>query len=193
MAVIRVLRRKLIKFIVFAVTVYIFFSSFFTSLPSDDNPKIESVFNELKYKPTTEQQDVNRENFHQKDAVRHVINEPIQNFENIFQSNKNNNNIKTEIREKNPDLKTELIDVNDYKKKPVQSPINEFFVNYETIKENGAMGQPFVINKDILSAEETKDFNNGWEKNGFNGYASDRIPLNRSLPDIRLPGYILKS
>jgi polypeptide N-acetylgalactosaminyltransferase len=43
------------------------------------------------------------------------------------------------------------------------------------------------INIDELSDEEFELYNEGWEKNAYNQYASDLISLHRSLADIRDP------
>lgn len=69
---------------------------------------------------------------------------------------------------------------------------NEEFANYKTIKSNGELGKAFLIDEKKLNIEEKKEFDEGWNLNSFNRYASDRIPLNRSLPDVRLPGYLIK-
>lgn len=51
----------------------------------------------------------------------------------------------------------------------------------------GEGGKAVVIDKDKLSAEERKKFDDGWQKNAFNQYASDMISLHRTLPDVRDP------
>lgn len=51
----------------------------------------------------------------------------------------------------------------------------------------GEGGKAVVIDKDKLSPEERKKFDDGWQKNAFNQYASDLISLHRSLPDVRDP------
>jgi hypothetical protein len=43
------------------------------------------------------------------------------------------------------------------------------------------------VNK--LKPEEKEKYDEGWNKYAFNNYASTLIPYNRSIPDIRLPGY----
>lgn len=65
--------------------------------------------------------------------------------------------------------------------------LNQEFINYESIKLNGVMGKPFLIDPNTLNLEDKKDYDEGWKLNTFNRYASDRIPLNRTLPDVRLP------
>lgn len=58
-------------------------------------------------------------------------------------------------------------------------PIPELF--------SGAMGKAVIIDKNKLSKEERQKFDGGWQRNAFNEYASDKISLHRTLPDIRDP------
>ena len=51
----------------------------------------------------------------------------------------------------------------------------------------GELGKGVHIDKDKLSPEELKKFNEGWQNNAFNQYVSDMISLHRSLADIRDP------
>ena len=51
----------------------------------------------------------------------------------------------------------------------------------------GEMGNPVRIDKDKLSKEERKKYDDGWKNNAFNQYVSDMISLRRSLADIRDP------
>ncbi|CAF0774126.1 unnamed protein product [Adineta ricciae] len=52
----------------------------------------------------------------------------------------------------------------------------------------GEMGKPFEVNKDKLTPDERKKYEDGFQKNAFNGYVSDLISIHRSLPDVRDPG-----
>jgi len=54
----------------------------------------------------------------------------------------------------------------------------------------GENGEAVVIDKDKLLAEDKTKFDAGWQNNAFNQYASDRISLHRSLPDIRDEGFV---
>ena len=49
----------------------------------------------------------------------------------------------------------------------------------------GEGGKAVVIDKDKLSPEEKKKYDDGWQNNAFNQYASDMISLHRSLDDVR--------
>lgn len=49
----------------------------------------------------------------------------------------------------------------------------------------GESGKAVVIDKDKLAPDERKKFDDGWQKNAYNQYASDMISLHRSLPDVR--------
>lgn len=52
----------------------------------------------------------------------------------------------------------------------------------------GEMGKGFEVNKDKLTPEERRKYDEGFQKNAFNCYVSDLISLHRSLPDVRDPG-----
>lgn len=49
---------------------------------------------------------------------------------------------------------------------------------------NGEQGKAFPLT-------ETDRIDQAYRENGFNIYVSDRISLNRSLPDIRHPKWVL--
>lgn len=51
----------------------------------------------------------------------------------------------------------------------------------------GERGRPVEIDKNKLSPEERALFDKGWEDNAFNQYASDKISVHRTLPDVRDP------
>jgi hypothetical protein len=61
--------------------------------------------------------------------------------------------------------------------------------NYDKIKDNGHMAKGLVIDTKKLGIREKELFDEGWSKYAFNEYASTLIPINRTLPDIRLAGY----
>jgi len=52
------------------------------------------------------------------------------------------------------------------------------------------MGKAVDINKDDLSPEERKKYDEGFHANAFNEYASNMISVHRQLPDIRDPEYV---
>ncbi len=58
--------------------------------------------------------------------------------------------------------------------------------DYEKIKSNGAQAKGLNINEKTLNVEEKQKYDDGWAKYAFNNYASTLIPVNRSIPDIRL-------
>ena len=55
----------------------------------------------------------------------------------------------------------------------------------------GENGQGTTIDEKSLTKEDKDRFDDGWKKYAFNNYLSTLLPLNRSLPDIRLPGYVI--
>jgi len=51
----------------------------------------------------------------------------------------------------------------------------------------GELGKAVTVDKDKLSPDERKKFDEGWKNNAFNEYISKQISLHRSLPDVRDP------
>ena len=45
-------------------------------------------------------------------------------------------------------------------------------------------GGAVEIVKESLSPEDRKSFDDGWQNNAFNQFASDKISVHRSLPDV---------
>ena len=60
-----------------------------------------------------------------------------------------------------------------------------FFTKFFLFSITGENGQPVMIEKEKLFPEERKKYDQGWMHNAFNQYASDKISLHRSLPDVR--------
>lgn len=60
--------------------------------------------------------------------------------------------------------------------------------NYDLIKNNGANAKGMKIEDKKLPPEEKDKYDQGWNKYAFNNYVSTLMPLNRSIPDIRLAG-----
>lgn len=56
------------------------------------------------------------------------------------------------------------------------------------IEHNGEFGKAMRVDEKLLEGELKKEYDEGWNKYAFNEYSSKRIPFNRTLPDIRLPG-----
>jgi hypothetical protein len=52
----------------------------------------------------------------------------------------------------------------------------------------GEMGKGFDVDKTKLTPDELRKYDEGFQKNAFNGYVSDLISIHRSLPDVRDPG-----
>lgn len=61
----------------------------------------------------------------------------------------------------------------------------KLIVNFLYNAGPGEQGQPLH-----LKPEDEHEKQELYKVNGFNALASDRIALNRSLPDIRHPGYV---
>lgn len=60
--------------------------------------------------------------------------------------------------------------------------------SYHAEKPIGKFGQDgkgMDVDKKVLKKDEASEFDKGWNINAFNQYASDRIGLHRSLPDVR--------
>ena len=51
----------------------------------------------------------------------------------------------------------------------------------------GQYGKPYAVNESDLTAGEKQEYDDGWKKNSFNQFASDRISVNRVLTDPRDP------
>ena len=51
----------------------------------------------------------------------------------------------------------------------------------------GEMGAGVTIDKERLSPEERRKYEEGFKQYNFNKYASDMISVRRSLPDVREP------
>ena len=74
----------------------------------------------------------------------------------------------------------------------LESEINTFFkIHYIYLELSpfcdlvGEGGKAVIIEKEKLSPEERKKYDDGWQNNAFNQYASDMISLHRTLDDVR--------
>ena len=72
--------------------------------------------------------------------------------------------------------------------KPEQVAAPQLDNGKQDLNGPGEMGKEFDVNKDKLTPEERRKYDEGFQKNAFNGYVSDLISLHRSLPDVRDPG-----
>lgn len=54
----------------------------------------------------------------------------------------------------------------------------------------GELGKAVNIKKEDLTPEERKRFDEGFQNNAFNEYASKLISVHRQLPDIRDQEYV---
>ena len=72
--------------------------------------------------------------------------------------------------------------------KPEQVAPPQFDNAKQDLNGPGEMGKGFDVNKEKLTPEERRKYDEGFQQNAFNGYVSDLISLHRSLPDVRDPG-----
>ncbi|XP_029652605.1 polypeptide N-acetylgalactosaminyltransferase 5-like isoform X2 [Octopus sinensis] len=138
---------------------------------------------------------IDNKNFHNnvfkiddKDSESHHRKQQDSNFNN----NKNNNNINNNNNIDNFNIKNTKNNNDNIKNKvKIEKPVdNSLKFNPDVVipvdpNAPGENGRAVVINKDKLSAEERKIYDEGWQHNAFNQYASDMISLHRTLPDVR--------
>ena len=54
-------------------------------------------------------------------------------------------------------------------------------------KQKGAFAKGITIDPRDFTDDEMRKYNDGWKLHSFNNFFSSLIPLNRTLPDVRLP------
>lgn len=101
----------------------------------------------------------------------------------------NDNNDANQIADPAVVLKFQANEDDEHLKK-VRSIIEKYdnTKNYHLIKDNGANAKGMKIDDKKLPQIEKEKYDEGWSKYAFNNYISTLMPLNRTVPDIRLPG-----
>lgn len=69
-------------------------------------------------------------------------------------------------------------------KRFVLDPQNPIYRTDLSIEQPGEEGRAVKVNKNDLNAKEKAAYDEGWKKNAFNEYASNKISIHRSLPKV---------
>ncbi|CAF3009602.1 unnamed protein product [Rotaria socialis] len=159
-------RRSFLKYLVLIPTIWLLaivtlsFRSDSPSLPQSNNDIPINVVNQIVSAPSF------------VDRIRNVLPFIYQNPDNEHPSEEHAK-AREQQREMNAKVQVNPPERNNHNERNASGP--------------GEMGTGVRIQKDKLSVEERKLYDQGWQNNAFNQYVSDMISVRRTLPDARDP------